>query len=688
MGNILTEVILTAKEELDQTLNKASNVIPQLISDIDKKLEETKELVDGAGAASKQEVEEVKSSLEENKTQTKNDIENLNINKAEKTEVTKTINELKDSNDLIYAKKSEVTNCITPKGNSIYAELPKLNNNVGDYYYCNDGDGSNGAGNYVWNGTTWYFGGTGDEGYSILKEDIDDLSTTLFDVEKASENKCNPDTVIHGRLIEDGTVDAGNTQSDTSDFIKIPDGMTYVVVSYKGIDTISYHRICFYDNGGMLVKYVSSGNTAFQIPKGAKLVRVSNVVGQLIYCGFSVNENYTGFVDYKPEIKTIKNNVLPSEILNNIIDYPLLFNKRFNATITGYISAPSGNEIIDPKTKRTNFVTLDGYNKIHYTDSMGSLGYAVAYYDENITLLPDISIKGTGVGTEVRFTDIPPSAKYAIYSEYGKDDGGSFILFNTNNIESKIQDLVIKSSSIGISSFLKFGVVGDSLSVGHTTNPYTGNAVGRNIKYSWGQYLARRNGNVCLNFGVTGMTAKTWMSNAQCHDLLIKSENKCQCYVLALGANDAEKLNTVPLGEISDINFSDMSQNADTFYGWYAKVINTINITNNKAPIFVFTVPYPRSENADVKLINTAIREMSSDSRFNNLHLVDLALEYDDYYKGELIYGESVDAHYTAKGYNAISMVNELAISDYMNKNPNPFRGIPFIEYGENDVIN
>lgn len=65
MGNILTEVVLTAKEELDEALNKASNVIPQLISDIDKKLEETKELVDGAGAASKQEVEKVKSSLED-----------------------------------------------------------------------------------------------------------------------------------------------------------------------------------------------------------------------------------------------------------------------------------------------------------------------------------------------------------------------------------------------------------------------------------------------------------------------------------------------------------------------------------------------------------------------------------------------------------------------------------------------
>lgn len=65
MANILTEVILTAKEKLDEALNKANNVIPQLIDDIDKKLEETKKLVDGAGAASKEEVEEVKSSLED-----------------------------------------------------------------------------------------------------------------------------------------------------------------------------------------------------------------------------------------------------------------------------------------------------------------------------------------------------------------------------------------------------------------------------------------------------------------------------------------------------------------------------------------------------------------------------------------------------------------------------------------------
>lgn len=67
--------------------------------------------------------------------------------------------------------KDEVTNVMTPKGNIAYASLPMTGNSVGWYYYCPDGDGTHGAGNYVWNGTSWFFGGTGDEGYNLLKKD-------------------------------------------------------------------------------------------------------------------------------------------------------------------------------------------------------------------------------------------------------------------------------------------------------------------------------------------------------------------------------------------------------------------------------------------------------------------------------------------------------------------------------------
>lgn len=96
------------------------------------------------------------------------------------------------------ATKAEVTNVMTPKGTLAYASLPTTGNSVGWYYYCLDGDGTHGAGNYVWNGTSWYFGGTGDEGYNLLKSDLDDFeaktnsnfitfrSSNYFDKERAT----------------------------------------------------------------------------------------------------------------------------------------------------------------------------------------------------------------------------------------------------------------------------------------------------------------------------------------------------------------------------------------------------------------------------------------------------------------------------------------------------------------------
>ena len=98
------------------------------------------------------------------------------------------------------ANKDEVTNVMTPKGTLASASLPTSGNQVGWYYYCPDGDGTHGAGNYVWNGTSWYFGGTGDEGYNLLKEDLGELYKI-----SPSGNYYNDDTSIIGKSIDSGT---------------------------------------------------------------------------------------------------------------------------------------------------------------------------------------------------------------------------------------------------------------------------------------------------------------------------------------------------------------------------------------------------------------------------------------------------------------------------------------------------
>lgn len=57
------------------------------------------------------------------------------------------------------ADKSDLVNGLHFKGTATYSALPASDNNVGDFYYVTDGDGTNGEGNYAWNGTSWNFSG-------------------------------------------------------------------------------------------------------------------------------------------------------------------------------------------------------------------------------------------------------------------------------------------------------------------------------------------------------------------------------------------------------------------------------------------------------------------------------------------------------------------------------------------------
>ena len=116
------------------------------------------------------------------------------------------------------ANKDEVTNVITPKGTLAYASLPTSGNQVGWYYYCPDGDGTHGAGNYVWNGTSWFFGGTGDEGYNLLKEDINNKIEMIEPVNLFSEKY-----VVSGKYLRGGNGDKiGEIINDSFNYAIIP----------------------------------------------------------------------------------------------------------------------------------------------------------------------------------------------------------------------------------------------------------------------------------------------------------------------------------------------------------------------------------------------------------------------------------------------------------------------------------
>lgn len=103
-----------------------------------------------------------------------------------------------------YVRKDESTNGSYPLDVSgwtyLYTDLPTASEtNIGGYLYCTDGDGTHGSGNYKSSGTSWYFGGTGDEGYSELKSDLVKLDDQYYTVEKPEGTYVLPYNFVVGK---------------------------------------------------------------------------------------------------------------------------------------------------------------------------------------------------------------------------------------------------------------------------------------------------------------------------------------------------------------------------------------------------------------------------------------------------------------------------------------------------------
>lgn len=216
-----------------------------------------------------------------------------------------------------------------------------------------------------------------------------------------------------------------------------------------------------------------------------------------------------------------------------------------------------------------------------------------------------------------------------------------------------------------ITIFHKMGVVGDSLASGVFN---TSNGEITDMTYSWIQIIARLMGITGVNFSQGGLTTRSALS------LFVNpasfAENLCDCYIIALGVNDRYYQSIsdpkgVPLGTTSDINLSDRTQNADTYYGNYASIIQRIKEVQPKAKIFCVTNPVEVSETSGY---NNSVRYMPT--IFDNVYLIDLYTYGLDIYTefrnagGPYWYG----SHSTALGYS-VAARHIMSYMDWIIKN-------------------
>ena len=300
------------------------------------------------------------------------------------------------------ADKSEVTNVMTPKGTIAYASLPVSGNEVGWYYYCPDGDGTNGAGNYVWNGTSWYFGGTGDQGYSVLKKDIDNIGAYRL-------NEFNKDDITLGKHPNTTIGQSINTYVENENAfvcnqkwrVKKGDIIRW---------TWPYSAFAIYDENGFLIERLGSN--------GLKETTIqSDNAHTMVYYGTSASVNYIDNFMF-----TI-NRELPTEY----VEYGVIGIDTYNDKKT--------NERIDKIKDNTHipYIILNFDNQIDSLDNnvvvlLEKYGFKGSFVGwENPLVFLELLKRGWDIGTYDNSPDILPSsdiidstdeADIALYDNY------------------------------------------------------------------------------------------------------------------------------------------------------------------------------------------------------------------------------------------------------------------------------
>lgn len=519
-----------------------------------------------------------------------------------------------------------------------------------------------------------------------------------------------PIEVVEGKLIQLDTKDEYEASNSCYAKTEISNGVKKIKVSGRSASAqYGYGLAAFYDLNLQYISSIASEDSTeyvdkeVTVPNSAKyiIVNFNNMKGKV--------KNVSAFMamPVADEIKKIDdlcnvNTIQIQKIDSNISKIQNKFEFDIEMNIHGILNAnPSDSTYIgysdDENARCSDYIDCQNFKYISAKCNGSEWSWVIAFFNADKLFLPDISIVGVA-GKLTYEVEIPESAKYVRISTYNPSISYfAKIMFSKNNIDADISDLQARVNALEspddiyngceFALFKKWGLIGDSLSVGHTVSKDGETVSGRNIYYSWGQYLARRIGNTCLNFGRSGVTSKLWLNPSEqyCYPRLIDKANLCQAYIIALGANDTQ----APLGSISDVNFTDMSLNADTEYGNYAKIIDTIQKTAPKAPIFLCTIPHPRNSDINIKAINKMIREFASESRFTGVYLVDLDAEYNEYYKTGKLGDEirNTGWHLTSLGYLYDSFVRQRALSQVVADNCAEFQDVFLLPVGTNNEL-
>lgn len=229
--------------------------------------------------------------------------------------------------------------------------------------------------------------------------------------------------------------------------------------------------------------------------------------------------------------------------------------------------------------------------------------------------------------------------------------------------------------------FRTVAYIGDSLSSGEVVSR---EIPGKNryhdyYEYSWGQYLARKFGHKAYNFSRGGMTAKEFLGGYADQNRFFDPARAAQAYFIALGVNDLLNRRD-PVGEINDVDLAQPENNADTFAGWYGKIISKYKSISPRAKFFLVTMPREFDDVGDRITLKKAHRQLMYEMAklFEHTYVIDL-LERAPLYDEEFKKRHFMNKHFTPAGYLLTAELISQLTSEVISENIDEFRDVAFI---------
>jgi len=228
------------------------------------------------------------------------------------------------------------------------------------------------------------------------------------------------------------------------------------------------------------------------------------------------------------------------------------------------------------------------------------------------------------------------------------------------------------------SIFRTMAIIGDSLSSGEFETLEADGKRGYHdfYPYSWGQFLARKNGMTVRNFSAGGMTGRAYLEGFAEKNGFWDKDKACQAYVIALGVNDIFGT-TRDIGDAKDITETEFAGDRP-FISYYAEIVRRYKEISPDAKFFFVTIPN-ESETRDKTKLERMVNALKAlAEHFDNAYVINL-YEYGPVYDEAFREKYFLHGHMNPMGYLFTANLIDSYIDYIIRTNPAEFRNVGFI---------